>query len=165
MSSPSKVIRPPLAGRVPASTARKVDLPAPLGPIRPVISPRGTSSETPSTACMPSNCRRTSRATSIGPSGRVDTFDLRFGTAFEDPPGLGPDAFGSEPQEPEDEQPDQDPLEGGDEVGRPDVEPDQEACHLFEADRHEQRPEDGPEVVAAPAHDDGREKDDGLRVQ
>src|ERR1700674_4208498 len=37
MSRPSKVMLPLVAGSVPASTARKVDLPAPLGPIRPVI--------------------------------------------------------------------------------------------------------------------------------
>jgi hypothetical protein len=38
------------AGSVPASTARKVDFPAPFGPMRPVILPAGTSIDTPSTA-------------------------------------------------------------------------------------------------------------------
>ena len=47
-------IVPDDAGRVPASTAMKVDFPAPFGPISPVIRPGMTSIDTPSTACMPS---------------------------------------------------------------------------------------------------------------
>ncbi len=54
MSSPSKTMDPLDAGSVPASTAINVDLPAPLGPMRPVIFPGATSSDTPSTALMPS---------------------------------------------------------------------------------------------------------------
>src|SRR5256885_997367 len=119
MSSPSNRIVPLLAGSVPATTAMKVDLPAPLGPIKPVICPRGTSSDTPSTACMPSKWRWTSSATSMGPStpsgrsrsGRADTIHhLNIGTAFEDSTRLGPDAFRPEPQEAKDEQADRDPL-------------------------------------------------------
>src|SRR5437899_7817600 len=106
MSSPSNRIVPLLAGSVPATTAMKVDLPAPFGPIKPVIFPLGTPSETSSTACIPSKWRLMFSATSIRWSGCADMFhQLRFGAAFEDATGLGPDAFGPEPAKAEDEQP------------------------------------------------------------
>src|SRR5690349_22428851 len=126
MSTPWNSIRPLLAGSVPASTARNVDLPAPFGPISPVILPRGTSSETPSTARIPSKCRWMSSATSIACSG--------IGRTFVDTAWLGAHAFGPEPEESEDEEPDQDPLQGRDQVGRSDVETRQEAGDLLEAD-------------------------------
>src|SRR5712691_1450054 len=166
MSSPSNSIVPSLAGSVPASTAMNVDLPAPLGPIRPVILPRSTTSDTPSTACTPSKWRRTSRATSIGRSGSAGTFNLRPGEVLRvQVPRLRPHALGAEPQEPEDEEADEDPLERGDQVRRPDVEPAEQARHLLETDGHEQRAQDRADIVAAAADDDGGEQDDRLRVK
>src|SRR5712692_105443 len=119
MSAPSNTIEPLVAGSVPAMTARNVDLPAPLGPISPVICPRGTSIDTPSTACIPSKCRWMSSATSIGPSGRAAKFHhLVVGTAFENALRLGPHALRPEPEEPDDEQADRDPLHSRDQVWR-----------------------------------------------
>src|SRR5476651_960427 len=109
---------PSEAGRVPASTARNVDLPAPFGPIRPVIFPVGTSMDTPSTACMPSKCLCTSSATSNAPLA-VDTAQVLGGRcSFEDTPRLRPHPLGPEPEERDDEQADRDPLHGGDQIGR-----------------------------------------------
>src|SRR5260370_23087169 len=125
MSSPSRRTVPLLAGRVPATTAMKVDLPAPFGPMRPVIWPLGTSSDTPSTACIPSKCRWTSSATSIGRSGCADTIhQLHVGASFEYAPRLWPHSLGPEPDEPENAEADHDPLDRRDHVGRPDVQPD-----------------------------------------
>src|SRR6266851_669726 len=167
-SRPSKTTVPFVAGIVPASTAMNVDLPAPFGPISPVIWPRGTSSETPSTACMPSKWRCTSVATSIGaasvavakhPDPRLETFRKHLVP-------LRPHSLGSEPQEPQDEKADENPLHRRDEVRRADVDVVvQEARHLLEADRHQKSPEDGTQVVAAAADDDCREQDDGLGIQ
>src|SRR5579864_2146548 len=170
MSWPSNVMVPALAGRVPASTAMKVDLPAPLGPIRPVIFPSGTSIDTPSTARMPSKWRCTSRATSMAPSGRPDTVDLLgIRASLEHAPRLGPHALGPKPQEPDDQEADRHPLQGrhetdlGRDSDRPELElVGNEASHLFESHRHEQRPEHRAHVVAAPADDDGGEQDDRL---
>src|SRR3984885_11700969 len=61
-------------GRVPASMARSVDLPALLGPMRPVSVPRRTERETPATARTPPNSRTTSlacSATSPAPGDRA----------------------------------------------------------------------------------------------
>src|SRR5690349_16129794 len=166
MSRPSNTMEPLLAGSVPASTAMKVDLPAPFGPIRPVILPRGTSSDTPSTARMPSKWRCTSRAMSIGLSGGADTFVLRSGEVLRvDVPRLRPHPLRTEPQEAEDEQADDDPLEGGDKVRRPDVHDAQLARDFLQAERNGQRAEDRAHVVAAPADDDRGEQDDRLGVE
>src|SRR5215510_2250151 len=60
MSSPSNTIRP-LVGRItPVRELKNVDLPAPLGPMIPRISPRGTEMLTLLTAARPPN--RTVRA-------------------------------------------------------------------------------------------------------
>src|SRR6516225_10881422 len=49
-SLPSKTIRPPLGMVSPARQLKKVDLPAPLGPISPMISPSLTVRSAPATA-------------------------------------------------------------------------------------------------------------------
>src|SRR5215470_18187225 len=49
-SLPSKIIRPPLGMVSPARQLKNVDLPAPLGPIRPIISPSFTVRSAPATA-------------------------------------------------------------------------------------------------------------------
>src|SRR6266568_7494147 len=49
-SLPSNTIRPPLGGISPARQLKKVDLPAPFGPIRPMISPSFTVRSAPATA-------------------------------------------------------------------------------------------------------------------
>src|SRR5262252_239811 len=49
-SAPAKTMRPSLGLISPAIQLKKVDLPAPLGPIRPTISPSATERLTPDTA-------------------------------------------------------------------------------------------------------------------
>src|SRR3984893_7472955 len=169
MSCPSKTSVPSDAGRVPASTARNVDLPAPLGPIRPVIFPVGTSIETPSTACMPSKCLCTAVATSsesLRAAGTAHVLPDRC--SLEDAPRFRPHAFRPEPEEPDDEQADRHPLSGRYQVGRRHPAADgwrNQSRHLEEADGHENRTEDRADIVAAPADDDRGEKDDRLGVQ
>src|SRR5712691_5276716 len=170
MSCPSKTMVPLLAGSVPASTARNVDFPAPFGPMRPVILPAGTSIDTPSTAWRPSKWRWMSLAISSGRSaagasaGASMVHVLEHWSAFEHMPWFGTHAVRPEPQEANDQEADRHPLQGRDQARRPNGGRD-EACDLLEADRDEQRAEDGTDVVAAPADDDGREQDDGLRVE
>src|SRR6266566_5651872 len=171
MSTPSKTMAPPVAGRVPARTARNVDLPAPLGPMRPVIWPGGTSIDTPSTACRPSKCRWMSSATSRGRSPTTRTSGcssifqvLAYGRALEYVARLRPHPFWAEPQEADDEQADRHPLERWDEAGRSEAAWD-EASRFLEPDRNEQRTQDRPDVVAAPADDDGGEEDDRLGIE
>src|SRR5438270_10954097 len=108
MSEPRNRIVPLVAGSVPASTARKVDLPAPLGPISPVIWPGGISRETPSTARIPSKCRCTSVAVRIGSEATSGLAELE--ARGVDVLGLGRHALGTEPEEADDQEPDADPL-------------------------------------------------------
>src|SRR5580704_10114160 len=49
-SLPSNIIRPPVGSVSPARQLKNVDLPAPLGPIRPIISPSSTVRSAPATA-------------------------------------------------------------------------------------------------------------------
>src|SRR5438477_9502613 len=49
-SLPSNTIRPPLGGISPARQLKKVDLPAPFGPINPMISPSSIARSAPATA-------------------------------------------------------------------------------------------------------------------
>src|SRR5215468_83795 len=62
---PSRTMRPPLGRRLPANRLNIVVLPAPLGPMRPAISPRATDSDTPSTALIPPKCLDTEWASSM----------------------------------------------------------------------------------------------------
>ena len=54
-SSPSNMIEPCVGGSTPAIRLNSVDLPAPLGPISPTISPRPTEIETSLLAIRPPN--------------------------------------------------------------------------------------------------------------
>src|SRR6476469_7034740 len=65
MSRPSKAIRPASGLWKPATAANSVVLPAPLGPIRPTISPARTSSDAWSTAFNPPNALETARTSSM----------------------------------------------------------------------------------------------------
>ena len=56
MSSFSKKTFPEVGSSTPAITLNRVVLPAPLGPIRPVIVPRSISRVAPSTAWNPPKC-------------------------------------------------------------------------------------------------------------
>jgi hypothetical protein len=49
-SRPSKLIRPAVGRRLPVTSANRVDLPAPLGPMTACRAPAATDSETPSRA-------------------------------------------------------------------------------------------------------------------
>src|ERR1700686_1212049 len=118
------------AGRVPASTARKVDLPAPFGPISPVMRPGMTSIDPPATACMPSKRRWMSRAPSIGSltgtfSHHPSRLFLDGGRAGKDATLLGHHTLGAEPQEAEDQEANADPFHRRNERRRADVQPPQ----------------------------------------
>src|SRR6516225_4484699 len=54
-SALSNSTRPALGTMSPATQLKKVDLPAPFGPIRPTISPCATARSAPRTAVKPSN--------------------------------------------------------------------------------------------------------------
>src|SRR5215475_3390795 len=62
---PSRTMRPEFGRRLPARRLNIVVLPAPLGPMRPAISPRATESDTPSTALIPPKCLDTEWASSM----------------------------------------------------------------------------------------------------
>src|ERR1700761_5708102 len=49
-SKPAKTIRPPVGAASPARQLKNVDLPAPFGPMRPIISPSSTARSAPATA-------------------------------------------------------------------------------------------------------------------
>src|ERR1700757_2583495 len=69
-SLPSKTIRPPLGMVSPARQLKKVDLPAPFGPISPMISPALTARSAPATARNSPNFFDTLVASkSLPPSG------------------------------------------------------------------------------------------------
>src|SRR6185312_676261 len=63
-SIPSKTMRPSLGRRSPAMQLKKVDLPAPLGPMRPTISPLSTWRSAPATALKLPNALATFSALS-----------------------------------------------------------------------------------------------------
>ena len=65
-SSPSNQIEPWVGGSTPAIRLNNVDLPAPLGPIRPTISPRPTEIETSLLAIRPPKRCQTPRVSSKG---------------------------------------------------------------------------------------------------
>src|SRR6185312_8467689 len=65
MSRPSSTMRPASGLWKPAMAANSVVLPAPLGPIRPTISPMRTSSDALSTAFRPPNAFDRSRTSSM----------------------------------------------------------------------------------------------------
>src|SRR6476660_3204268 len=56
MCSPSNTMVPASAAMVLSIRLNTVDLPDPLGPMSPVIEPRGTVNEQPSTALIPPKC-------------------------------------------------------------------------------------------------------------
>src|SRR5437764_6811747 len=61
-SLPAKATVPEVTGRSPVRQLKNVDLPAPLGPIRPRISPSSTDTEASSTALKAPNALVTLRA-------------------------------------------------------------------------------------------------------
>src|SRR5207247_8565346 len=63
MSSPLNMIRPLVGRRTPVRQLKKVDLPAPLGPMIPRISPDGTRRDTFVSAASPP--KRTVRASVV----------------------------------------------------------------------------------------------------
>src|SRR6202162_4366880 len=78
---PSTVIVPALGRRKPRRQERSVVLPAPFGPIRPRVSPRGTSRDTPSSARV----RRPKRPYVFDTSVTVIIEDRRIPKGFFDP--------------------------------------------------------------------------------
>ena len=68
---PSKVMRP-LSGRLrPVTALKNVVLPAPLGPISPMMAPRGTTRSTSLSAITPPNFFTTPRTSSSGAPSRA----------------------------------------------------------------------------------------------
>src|SRR6266516_6843393 len=137
-------------------------------------------SVTPSTAETPSNARRRSRVSRMSPApgcssttapsavvtlGMIHRRQVGLsGLRGRAPPGpaapLGEDALRPEPEKRQDEQPDHHPLHGGNEVGRPDRR--DEPRDLQEAERYEHGAQRRPEVIAAPADNEGGEQHDRL---
>ena len=74
MRVPRKETVPAVGGSVPATMLNSVVLPAPLGPIRPVIVPAPTVRSTPSTAFMLPNDRTTPRSSSMNPAHRLTVY-------------------------------------------------------------------------------------------
>ena len=69
MRSPWKVIAPLVACSTPVTRLKVVDLPAPFGPIKPMISPAFTSKLTSLTATRPPNSLRAlSTISSVSPA-------------------------------------------------------------------------------------------------
>src|SRR5437899_1625799 len=74
--SPRNATRPASAASWPVRMLKNVVFPAPFGPMSARISPRGSSKETPSTACTPPNVLRTPSTLSTA----SDTTPLRHDT-------------------------------------------------------------------------------------
>src|ERR1700759_4457047 len=70
--TPSKLTVPVVGVASPARQLKKVDLPAPLGPIRPMISPSATVRSALRTAKKPPNAFDTPLASSSRPCSRAD---------------------------------------------------------------------------------------------
>src|SRR5215212_4108396 len=82
-SAPAKDTAPEVTGKSPVRQLKKVDLPAPLGPIRPRISPSSTVTDASSTALKAPNAFITLRA-SISMAARRLRLRRRLGrTPFE----------------------------------------------------------------------------------
>ena len=74
--APSKTTRPPSARTRPVTTLKNVVLPAPLGPMSPMMPPRGTTRSTALSATTPPNAfvtPRTSRIAAPCPTGPLAT--------------------------------------------------------------------------------------------
>src|SRR6185437_6359352 len=70
-SVPSKRTRPPVGWRSPERQLKKVDLPAPFGPMRPTISPASSVSSAPDRARKLPKARETWRASSSMDASRL----------------------------------------------------------------------------------------------
>src|SRR5215813_6287905 len=142
MSSPSKTIEPRVGRKKPVKRLKQVVLPAPLGPIRPTISPLSTVRSTLLTAASPPKSRVSSRVSrSATGSGRRARRRRRGGSPRLELGQLGGERDEAARQE-------QDRQQHGDReedrlVGAP-------AKRLGE-EREKGRPHDGADEVASPA--------------
>src|SRR3954447_9925741 len=97
MSRPSKKTLPDVDSKSPLRQLKNVDLPAPLGPIKPRMSPCSSVTEALSTALKLPNAFVRSRASrSMGGSLRNDGF-RRFAALRPQPVDQGQNASGLEP--------------------------------------------------------------------
>ena len=71
MRRPLKMMRPALTGSAPETRLNSVVLPAPLGPMRPVMEPARTASEQWSTARRPPKSLTTPRTSKIAPASLI----------------------------------------------------------------------------------------------
>src|SRR5207302_11070919 len=111
-----------------------------------------------------SSATSSGRSAATPTSGCASIFQvLAHGGALEHMARLRPHSFRPEPEEADDEQPDRHPLQSWDQAGRSEAAWN-EAGHLLESDRNEQRTEDCADVVATAADDDGGEQDDRLGI-
>src|SRR5437016_9884502 len=137
----------------PAISFRTVDLPAPLGPINPVISCSGTVNETPFTARTPPNSTLsscTSRAAAVTPpslppggggSGRGGAANFRSRSKCS--PAFGEEAGGTPPEEGQEQETQAHEL---DRLGQAGVaEGRQVPQRLLEDAEHQRRPDHGAE--------------------
>src|SRR5881398_1776476 len=103
MSWPSNMTLPEVASRSPVRQLKKVDLPAPFGPIRPRMSPCSSVTEAASTALKLPKAFVTSRASrSIGGSLR-DGFLGRLAPPGDLPVDQRQNAAGLEPRDQHDD--------------------------------------------------------------
>src|SRR6201989_3138232 len=85
MSLPSKKTLPAVVLRSPVKQLKKVDLPAPFGPIRPRISPCSSVTDAASTALKLPNALVTARASRSMGRSRGSRRILRFGALGPEP--------------------------------------------------------------------------------
>src|ERR1700761_1822307 len=85
-SKPAKTIRPPVGAASPARQLKNVDLPAPFGPMRPMISPSSTARSAPATARKVPNALDTLVASSS--MGAFPQTGCKPLPKFREPPGL-----------------------------------------------------------------------------
>src|SRR5258707_6623332 len=104
MSWPSNITLPDVDKRSPVRQLKKVDLPAPFGPIRPRISPCSKVTEAASTALKLPKALVMSRASRSMACSRCDRGDLlRLAAAFAEPVDQGQDAAGLEARDQQDD--------------------------------------------------------------
>src|SRR5882757_11008845 len=102
MSWPSSKTLPDVDKRSPVRQLKKVDLPAPFGPIRPRMSPCSRVTEAASTALKLPKALVTSRASRSMAGSRCDLSLLRLAAPVPEPVDQGQDAAGLEARDQKD---------------------------------------------------------------
>src|SRR6056297_3524769 len=178
-SSPAKVHLPRSGVSKPVSRLNSVVLPAPLGPINPVISPRGISRCSTSTAVRPPKARRTPLMLSIGSGlGTPGSAATPASGSVPEVPGSGDielqlllvaeDALRSEDHQRHEQDPDEGQRDGADGLGAEEVrqhvrvgEASQAALEAADQEPEDDRPDDRSSGRGGSAQDQDREGEEG----